>query len=107
MSDAPAPPIPQRPVSTIRRDLFSAYAASLARIASWIFISAILFRSNPLEFAMFALIRSTVGLLNYTALGMSPAVVRMIAQECARRAREFDQAQARPVEPIASPEVQV
>jgi O-antigen/teichoic acid export membrane protein len=108
MSDAPAPPIPpQRPVSTIRRDLISAYAASLSRIASWIFISAVLFRFNPLEFAMFALIRSTIGLLNYTALGMSPAVVRMIAQECARRAREFDESSARPVEAASGSDVPV
>jgi O-antigen/teichoic acid export membrane protein len=91
MSDAPVPSIPpQRPASTLRRDILSAYAASIARIASWIFISALLFRSSPIEFAMFALIRGTIGLLNYTALGMSPAVLHMIVQECARRRAEFD-----------------
>src|SRR5262245_40588347 len=108
MSDAPVSPgPPQRPASTIRRDIIAAYAASLARIASWIFISAFLFRSHTLEFAMFALMRSTIGVLNCTALGMSPAVVRMIAQECARRAKEFDASAARQVETISDSNVPV
>jgi O-antigen/teichoic acid export membrane protein len=70
----------------MRRDLLSAYAASGARVLSWVAVSALLFRADPLAFAMLALIRGAVGLLNYTTLGLAPAMVRSLAQ--AREARE-------------------
>src|SRR4051812_27903870 len=66
--------------SSMRRDLLSAYAASAARVLSWVAVSALLFRVDPLQFAMLALIRGTVGLLNYTSLGLAPAMVRALAE---------------------------
>lgn len=64
----------------MRRDLLSAYAASGARVLSWIAVSALLFRAEAMQFAMLALIRGTVGLLNYTSLGLAPAMVRALAE---------------------------
>jgi O-antigen/teichoic acid export membrane protein len=85
MTDAPAPPPtpPSTPAadSTMRRDVISAYIASGARVASWFIVSAVLYRIRLIEYAMFALVRSTVGLLNYTGLGIGPAMVRMIAAQ--------------------------
>jgi O-antigen/teichoic acid export membrane protein len=72
----------------MRRDLLSAYAASGARVLSWVGVSALLFRADPLQYAMLALIRGTVGLLNYTSLGLAPAMVRALAQ--ARHAGDAD-----------------
>src|SRR5687768_15991044 len=64
--------------SSMRRDITSAYAASGARILSWFVIAALLFRYRESHYAMFALVRATVGLLNYTTLGLAPAMVRLI-----------------------------
>jgi O-antigen/teichoic acid export membrane protein len=76
----------------MRRDLVSAYAASGMRIASWFVISALLFRYRESHYAMFALVRATVGLLNYTALGLGPAMVRLTA--AAQRHAEIDSRRA-------------
>lgn len=71
---------------SLRGDLLSAYAATLARIGSWVVVSAIVYRySGRAEFAVLALIRGTIGILNYTTLGLSPAMIRMLAE--AKRAR--------------------
>jgi O-antigen/teichoic acid export membrane protein len=78
---APPPP-PQSPspaVSTIRRDLFSAYAASGARVLSWVVVSALVYRASPAHFAVLALVRGTLVLLNYTTVGLLPALVRLLA----------------------------
>lgn len=62
---------------TMRRDLTSAYLASATRFASSVIISALIFRFIGIaEFAMFALVRGTIGLLNYTSLGLAPALIR-------------------------------
>jgi O-antigen/teichoic acid export membrane protein len=64
----------------MRRDLLWAYAASAARVLSWVVVSAVVFRASPLHFAILALIRGTMGLLNYTTVGLAPALVKMIAE---------------------------
>ncbi len=64
----------------LRRDLFWSYTASAAKVGSWVIVSAMLYRTSPVEFAMFAMLRATIGILNYTSLGLVPAMVRMMAQ---------------------------
>src|SRR5436309_3418268 len=72
-----APP----PVSTMRRDLISAYLASGMKVASWAAVSAIVLRYSYYEnLATLALVRSTLGLLNYTTLGLGPAMIRLVTQ---------------------------
>lgn len=69
----------------MRRDIISAYLASGAKIASWVIISAIIYRlGGAAQFGILALVRGTVGILNYLALGLGPATVRMFAQLVAR-----------------------
>ena len=65
----------------MRRDVISAYGASGARIASWIVVSAVVYRKlGPDDFALLALIRSTVGLLGYCAFGIGPAIISRLAR---------------------------
>jgi O-antigen/teichoic acid export membrane protein len=65
----------------MRRDVASAYLAVAARVGGLLLVSAVVYRRLGFEaFAVFNLIRSTVGLLNYTGLGLAPAMVRMLAQ---------------------------
>src|SRR4051812_12211974 len=67
--------------TSLRRDIFSAYLASGAKIVSWVVVSAIVFRIGGLaEFAMLTLIRSTLGLLQYASLGLGPALVKLGAE---------------------------
>ena len=63
----------------MRRDILSAYAASGSRVVSWVIVSALVYRSSPAAFAMLALVRGTIGILNYAALGLLPAMIRMLA----------------------------
>jgi O-antigen/teichoic acid export membrane protein len=65
----------------MKRDLASAYLATAARIGSWAVVSAIAFRilGKP-GFGMLALVRSTVTILNYTSLGLAPAMIALAAQ---------------------------
>lgn len=66
---------------TMRRDLISAYAASAVRFGSILAISAMIYRfAGAGAFAMFALVRGTIGLLNYISLGLAPALVHKAAQ---------------------------
>lgn len=60
-------------------DLLSAYAASAAKVGSWAVVSALVFRANPAAFAVLALVRGTIGILNYTSLGLGPAMIRALA----------------------------
>jgi O-antigen/teichoic acid export membrane protein len=81
-SGQPAPPAPHAasPVR-IRRDIASAYFASVSRTFSSLVISALVFRFiGRAEFAMLALVRGTIGLLNYTSLGLAPALVHRAAR---------------------------
>lgn len=71
--------------STMRRDIVSAYVASGAKIVSWMIVAAWLYRAEQLQYAIFALVRGTVGLLNYTVLGVGPAMIQMIAHDRAER----------------------
>src|SRR5829696_6372505 len=65
-------------ISSLRRDIVSAYVASGAKIASWVVVSAIVFRLGGIaEFGILALIRATVGLLQYASLGLGPAMVKL------------------------------
>src|SRR5256885_15941253 len=66
--------------STMRRDVLSAYGASAARIASWVIVSAMVYRKLGADaFAMLTLVRATVGLLAYAALGIAPAMISRLA----------------------------
>lgn len=67
--------------STTRRDILSAYVASFARIASWAAVSALVYRRlGATPFAILALVRSTLGILNYTSLGLAPALIHHLAK---------------------------
>src|SRR6476620_6176558 len=75
---APAP-------STMRRDIASAYLAAATKIGSWVIISALVYRwSGAAAFAMVSLVRATLSILNYSTLGLSPAMMNLLA--AARRA---------------------
>jgi O-antigen/teichoic acid export membrane protein len=63
----------------MRADVLSAYAASASRVLGWMIVSAIVFRAGAFHFAVLALVRGTVGLLNYTTFGLSPALIRALA----------------------------
>lgn len=65
--------------NTLPRDIASAYAAAAARIISWIIISALVYRHDGAgAFAMLALVRATLGLLNYTTIGLAPAMIHFL-----------------------------
>src|SRR2546423_72708 len=68
------------------RDVASAYLASISRVLSWVIISAIVFRRSTEAFALLALVRGTLGILNYVSLGLLPAMIRAFAVESARTA---------------------
>ncbi|HEV8293530.1 MAG TPA: MATE family efflux transporter [Tepidisphaeraceae bacterium] len=73
--------------SSLRSDIISAYIASGAKIASWVVVSAIVFRIGGIaEFGMLALIRATIGILQYASLGLGPAMVKLGAQAEAQAA---------------------
>ncbi len=64
---------------SIRRDITSAYVASAARVGSWLIISALVYRASVPAFALLALLRATIGILNYTTLGLGPALIHALA----------------------------
>ncbi|HZL36482.1 MAG TPA: lipopolysaccharide biosynthesis protein [Tepidisphaeraceae bacterium] len=65
----------------MRRDVSAAYVAALSRIGAWAAVSAIVYRlAGPAQFGTLALIRGTIGLLNYTAAGLTPALIRLLAE---------------------------
>src|SRR5947208_3467556 len=67
--------------SSMRRDIFSAYLASGAKIVSWVVVSAIVYRvGGAAQFGLLALIRATIGLLQYVSMGMGPAIVKLSAE---------------------------
>jgi len=71
--------IRDNPPTTLRRDVLSAYVASGAKIGSWVIVSAALFRhSGGDALGLLALVRSTLGLLNYLSLGLAPALMQML-----------------------------
>lgn len=83
MPDTPTPP-------SMRRDLVSAYVASGAKVASWAIVSAMAFRGWGEEtLAILALGRSTLGVLNYTTLGLAPAMIYAIANVRPKKVEPF------------------
>ena len=66
---------------SIKIDLASAFGASGAKAFAYAAISSMLLASgtHPADVAMFTLIRSTLGLLNYATLGLAPAFIRQLA----------------------------
>ncbi len=72
--------------TTMPLDIGSAYLLTALRVGSWVVVSAIVFRAMGAEaFGVFALGRSTVGLLAYTALGLGPAMMRRLPEAIAAR----------------------
>src|SRR5437764_14802865 len=64
----------------MRRDVISAYCAAAAKIGSWVIVLGLLYRSDKTQFAILALVRGTIGILNYTTFGLSPAMISMLAE---------------------------
>src|SRR5437868_9223994 len=102
MSDAPR--------STMRRDIASAYLVTASRIGAWAVISGIAYRQlGPEPFALLTLVRATVGLLNYTSLGLGPALVRLLNEPQPPFAQPVIPLQESPAiseEPAAAPTLQ-
>lgn len=74
--------LPQSVISrSIRLDLASAFAASGAKALAYAMLSRILLvgGTHAADLAMFTLIRSTLGLVNYATLGIAPAFIRQMA----------------------------
>jgi O-antigen/teichoic acid export membrane protein len=83
--DLPSPSTYSVARSSMRRDVTAAYVAAGARIAAWAIVSAIVYRlAGPVHFAMLALIRGTIGILNYTSVGLAPALIRLMAENLGR-----------------------
>jgi hypothetical protein len=62
-------------------DIFWAYAASLARVSSWVVVYGALFRTVGAEAAaLLVLVRWTLGLLNYASAGLGPAILHYAAK---------------------------
>lgn len=57
------------------------YAAATARVASWLIVSAVVFRwGGADQLALLMLVRGTIGILTYTSLGMTPALVQQLSK---------------------------
>lgn len=66
--------------ASFRRDIASAYVAAAARIGSWVVVSALVYRYlGAADFGILALVRGTLGILNYVTLGLSPALIHRSA----------------------------
>ncbi len=94
-----APP----PVSTMRRDLISAYLASGMKVASWAIVTAIVVRYGRSEnLGLLTLVRSTLGLLGICTLGLAPAMVRMVGETLSVRVLSAEQSQPSPPSRVLS-----
>jgi O-antigen/teichoic acid export membrane protein len=52
-----------------------------ARVLAWIVVMATVFRvAGKQAFALLAIVQSTVGILEYAAIGLSPAIIRLTAE---------------------------
>ncbi len=59
----------------------ASYAASTARVASWLVVSAVVYRwGGADQLAILMLVRGTIGILSYTSLGLTPALVQLLSQ---------------------------
>jgi hypothetical protein len=67
--------------SSLRRDIVSAYLVTAARVFAWIVVTGTVVRvAGQGAFAVLALVQTTVGILEYAAIGLSPAIIRMSAE---------------------------
>ena len=81
----------------MQRDVTSAYIATASKILSWVIVLGLVYRFiDAADFAMLALVRATIGILNYTTLGLSPAMIRMLAEARARPQPVIDAASVLP-----------
>jgi O-antigen/teichoic acid export membrane protein len=88
--------------TTIRRDIASAYLAAGARVVSWIVVSAFVYRrGGPGAFALLALVRATLGLLNYATVGLAPAMIHFLP----KRSRPSEQLAATVVDGADPPPI--
>ena len=63
------------------RDIFWAYAVAAARVASWVIVYGLLFRKVGADAAaLLALVRWTLGLVNYASAGLAPAILHYAAR---------------------------
>jgi O-antigen/teichoic acid export membrane protein len=86
------------------RDIFWAYALSGARVASWIVVYGTLYRRVGAEAAaLLALVRWTLGLLNYASAGLAPAILHYAAKAQGSAEVELQSAIRNPQSAIASP----
>ncbi|MEL7238802.1 MAG: hypothetical protein AAGK78_08055, partial [Planctomycetota bacterium] len=61
--------------------LVAAYFATGSKLAAWLFVLGGVWRlGTPSAFAVLLLIRSVLGLLNYTTFGLAPAALRATAE---------------------------
>jgi O-antigen/teichoic acid export membrane protein len=87
-------------------DLATGYLAVLARIGSWVVITAIAYRQLAARyFAALVAVRSTLTLLNYLAMGLGPATVYFLSQQLRRPtpAIPVTEADCEPVEQSGTP----
>src|SRR5688572_3450391 len=67
--------------TTMRRDLPSAYVAAGPKVLTWVIVGGLVYRFiSPGAFALLAMIRGTIGVLNYITLGFSPAIIHLLPQ---------------------------
>jgi len=72
---------PAQTAPSLRRDIASAYLVTAARVLAWIVVMAAVFRvAGKTAFALLAIVQSTVGILEYAAIGLSPAIIRQTAE---------------------------
>jgi O-antigen/teichoic acid export membrane protein len=72
---------PAQTAPSLRRDIASAYLVTAARVLAWIVVTAAVFRvAGKSAFALLAIVQSTVGILEYAAIGLSPAIIRLTAE---------------------------
>jgi O-antigen/teichoic acid export membrane protein len=72
---------PAQAAPSLRRDIASAYLVIALRVLAWIIVTAAVFRvAGKSAFALLAIVQSTVGILEYAAIGLSPAIIRLTAE---------------------------
>jgi len=65
----------------MRRDIVSAYFVTIARVVAWALVAATVYRKVGKDgFGVLALVQATIGLVEYTAVGLAPAVIRLAAE---------------------------
>lgn len=86
----------------MRTDLVAAFAASGAKALAYAVISSMLLAggAHAPDFAMFTLIRSTLGLLNYATLGIAPAFIRQLSHSLALAQKPGESAGAAVAPPL-------